>query len=122
MKIDRSLSVQQALERGAALPWAMVRSLSKVTLGPTPAAVDTDELIEARFFSPEEEIRLFRSEDGLCCACLTAEPDDSAIERLCRIQNPSFGASVTVSCTLLADEDGQMNIAYTRLTGWEGVE
>lgn len=122
MKIDKSLSVQQALEQGAALPWALVRSLSQVTLGPAPVTVGTDELIEARFFSTEEEIRLFRSDSELFAARLTAEPEDSTIEQVCRIQNPAFGASVTISSTLQPDEDGQMNIAYTRLAGWEGAK
>lgn len=119
MKIDDLLSVQQALERGAALPWALVRSLSRVTLGPVPADVDTDELIEARFFGPDQEVRLFQTEDGLRAVQLTAEPDDSTIEQVRPIADPAFGGSVTVIYTLQADEDGQMNIAYTRLAGWE---
>ena len=122
MKVDRSLSVQHALELGAALPWALVRSLSQVTLGPAPAAVDTDELIEARFFSADEEIRLFRADGGLRAAHLTAEPDDSTIVQVRRIENPAFGGALTVSSTLQADEDGQMNIAYTRLAGWEDAK
>lgn len=122
MKIDRSLSVQEALQLGAALPWALVRSLSQVTLGPTPVAVDADELLEARFFSADEEIRLFRSEGQLLAVHLTAEPDDNTIVQVHRIENTAFGSSLTVNCTLQPDEDGQMNITYTRLTGWEGVE
>ena len=122
MRIDRSLSVQQALELGTALPWALIRSLSEVTLGPAQAATDTNELIEARFFSANEEIRLFRSDGALHAACLIAEPEDCVIEQVCRIQNPVLGGTITVSSTLQADEDGQMNIAYTRLAGWEDVK
>ena len=122
MKIDRSLSVLEAQQLGAALPWALVRSLSQVTLGPVPVAIDADELLEARFFSADEEIRLFRSEGQLLAVHLTAEPNDNTIVQVHRIENKAFGSSLTVSCTLQPDEDGQMNITYTRLTGWEGAE
>ena len=59
------LQVDQALEQGLSLPYAMIRSYSQVVLGNTPQAVDEEELIEARFFDAENEIRLFRADGGL---------------------------------------------------------
>lgn len=115
------ITVQEALDQGTALPWALVRTLSAVSLGPSPAQIDQDELIEARFFGPEAEIRLFRINGQLRATLLSAETDDSVIKRTYKIENPTFGRSVTVSYTLKADEDGQVNLTSTRLTRWEGT-
>ena len=59
------LQVDRALEQGLSLPYAMIRSYSQVVLGNTPQAVDEEELIEARFFDAENEIRLFRADGEL---------------------------------------------------------
>ena len=116
------LTVQEALERGRALPWAWVRCLSQVTLGPVPADIDREELIEARFFSVGEEIRVFRSCGQLRAVRLQAEPEDNTLERTWQIENPKFGQTVTACYTLEADEDGQMSLGTVRLTGWEWSE
>lgn len=115
-----TLSVQEALEQGRALPWALVRSFSEVTLGAAPAGIDPEELIEARFFSAGEEIRVFRADGRLRAARLRGEPDDAQITRTYAIGNPRFGKTVTVCCLMEADEDGQTNLTTVRLTGWEG--
>lgn len=123
MKVDSdSTQVDRALERGLAMPWAMIRSFSQVTLGPTPRSVDLDELLEARFFSPEAEVRIFRGESGLQTACVEAEEGDVTLERRCGHLNALFGSAVTMRSTLGFDEDGQAYVANTRLTGWEGGE
>lgn len=114
-----TLTVREALERGRALPWALVRSMSEVTLGRTPAEINREELMEARFFSPGEEIRVFRNGGELAAARLEEEPGDSQITRTYDIENPKFGAAITVCFALEADEDGQTNLATARLTGWE---
>lgn len=115
-----TLAVREALERGRALPWALVRSLSEVSLGRTPAETNLEELIEARFFSPGEEIRVFRANGAWAAARLEGEPGDSQITRTYDIENPRFGTAITVCYTLEADEDGQTGLAAARLTGWEG--
>ena len=119
MKIE-PMEVNQALERGLTLSFAMVRALSRVTLGPAPETADLAELLEARFFGPEEEVRLFQGESGLQAARLTAEEGDVALENRRELSNPTFGTAVTVCSTLDFDEDGQAYVASTRLTGWEG--
>ena len=115
------LSVQDAIEQGMALPWALVRSLSSVTLGLTPAEVDQEELLEARFFHAEEEIRVFQVDGRLRAARLCAETKDSRIERTYQISNPKFGKRLTVSYELEADEDGQTYLSVARLVGWEAA-
>lgn len=114
-----SLTVQEALERGSALPWAWVRCLSEVFLGPVPTDIGQEELIEARFFSAGEEIRVFRSCGQLLAVRLLGEPEDNTLERTYQIQNQRFGRAITVCYTLRADEDGQMSLGTPRLTGWE---
>lgn len=116
-----SLTVQEAMERGQDLPWVWVRCLSQVALGPALSDIDREELIEARFFSTEEEIRIFRSCGQLCSVRLCGEPEDNTLERTYQIANKQkFGETITVCYTLEADEDGQVSLGTARLTGWEG--
>lgn len=118
MKID-DLTVQEALERGQTLPWALVRCLSQVTLGPVPTDISQEELIEARFFSADEEIRVFRSCGQLRAVRLYAGLEDNTLEQTRHIKNSKFGRTIKVCYMLEADEDGQMNLTTARLTGWE---
>ena len=116
------LSVQDALAQGRTLPWALVRTLSRVTLGPTPAELNQKELLDARFFHDREEIRVFQTDGGLKAVRLYAEAEDSWIRRTYQIDNPRFGKSLTVSYKLEADEDGQTNLTVARLVGWEAAK
>lgn len=119
MKTER-MDVNAALERGLVLPFALVRSLSRVALGPTPESVDRLELLEARFFDGREEIRIFRDEAGLQAVRLRSEAGDAALEQDLGLMNPMFGKTLRVRRVLEFDEDGQAYIAQTMLTGWEG--
>ena len=115
-----TMAVRQALEQGLVLPFSLIRSLSRVTLGPTPSTVDPDGLLEARFFSAEEEIRVFSGADGLQAAQLTAEPGDVSLKQTYQLMNSSFGTEVTLSREIGFDGDGQAYVSTTRLTGWKG--
>lgn len=118
MKLER-LSVEEALRRGQALPWALVRSLGGMSLGATPKDMETEELVEARFFDAHTEVRLFRRDGALQGAALTQEEGDNILEKAYRIENPAYGARLKMASTLMADEDGQTCIAATRICGWE---
>lgn len=115
-----SMDVQEALGRGQALPFALVRNLSSVTLGPAPETVDLEELIEARFFRAGEEVRIFQGEAGPPAVRLSSEEGDITVEKECRPANPAFGESVTVRQVLDFDADGQAFVSCTLLTGWKG--
>lgn len=118
------MDVWEALDRGQALPFALVRSLSGVTLGPTPETVDLEELIEARFFSAGEEVRIFQGEVGLQAVCLTDGEGDIALDRPpYKLANKlKFGEATIMSKWVLDfDDDGQAFVACTRLTGWKGA-
>lgn len=118
MKYEQ-IQVHEALTAGCALPYALLRFLSRVTLGCTPPQVPEDELLEARFFSSEQEIRVFPGEDGMQAVRLSAEPTDRVLEETYQIENRQFGGSLTVARVLDWDEDGQAYVAATRLTGWK---
>lgn len=114
------LQADQALKQGLGLPYAMIRSYSQVVLGNTPQAVDEDELIEARFFDAENEIRLFCEDGELRGVRLCKESGDVCVESRFCIENPDFGTEIRVCQHLDTDEDGQTYIRTTRLCGWTG--
>lgn len=118
MKLE-CLTAEEALRRGRALPWALVRSLGGMSLGAVPETIETEELVEARFFDAHTEVRLFRRDGALQGAALTEEDGDNMLERVYRIENSAYGARLKLASTLEADEDGQTYIAATRICGWE---
>ena len=90
-----------------------------MSLGATPKYMETEELVEARFFDAHTEVRLFRRDGALQGAALTQEEGDNILEKAYRIENPAYGARLKMASTLMADEDGQTYIAATRICGWE---
>ena len=120
MKWER-LEVQEGLRRGSALPYSWLCSLSSVFLGPTPAEVPLEDLLEARFFGPMEEVRIFRRDGVLHAAVCVEEPEDQVLSETYALQNQSlFGRTLTVHQIIDADEDGQCYVTAVRLAGWEG--
>ena len=115
------LDVQEALRRGSALPHGWICTLSGVLLGPVPAELPLEELVEARLFGPTEEVRLFHREGELQAPVLAEEPGDRVLAETYAIQNKTlFGNELTVHQILDADEDGQCYIAAVRLADWKG--
>lgn len=117
------MEVRRALEAGTSLPYALIRSLSRVTLGPAPAEVDPGELLEARFFNETEEIRIFWDEDlGEHRAVrLTAGPEELCLRETCPLMNEAvFGREITLCREIAFDEDGQAYLSDIRLAGWKG--
>lgn len=124
-------------------PYAMIQTYSRLYLGVNPLSVSgidseawipffQDEeqmkqsLLEARFFSEEAEIRLFRLDNSFQLdsgfqSVLTAETkEDHYLEETCEIANKDkFGGSVTVRRVMDFDEDGQAYVVLTRLSGWK---
>lgn len=118
MKID-FIQPELAIEQGAKLPFAFIRSLSSVTIGKTPKIINLDELLEARFFDEHCEIRIFLLDETLCATRLEEEPDDKILRAEYRL-NPHFGSSITIYRCLdtHSDEDGQTFVSTVRLAGW----
>lgn len=112
--------MMQAIERGRELPFAWVRTLSEVSLGTVPEKIELSELIEARFFSSTQEIRVFRSDNGWNVSERYEKQNGSEMLRVYSIGNPKFGKSLTVAQVLAEDEDGQVYVHDLRLCHWEG--
>ncbi len=113
------LEPQEALQQGTKMPWAFVRSLSRVSLGQTPENVDAAELLEASFFSPQAEIRLWR-ENGRLQAAILTEEDDHGLEEWFDVENRAMGKEIAVRKYIDFDEDGQACVTASRLCGWKG--
>ena len=111
------------LELGEQLPFAYIRTLSAVSLGETPELPDLDELIEARFFDREQEIRIFRKNGSWTCCRIAGEPGDELLEKKFRLENrEKFGEKLTMLYQLEHDEDGQTLISVGRLADWQKEE
>ena len=114
------LTAEEAIRRGLMLPFALIRTVSSVSLGNTPAQIETDELLEARFFSDVQEVRLFRRDGQLQGAVLKQEAAKNYWEKAYRVENPVLGSELVVRYELEADEDGQTYVSAARLAGWKG--
>ena len=90
------------------MPYALVRTLSTETLGPAPVEISPEELLEVRFFSPAEEIRIFQRDGVLEAAALEEDGDETFWDQAYEIANPDF------------DEDGQAYWGHARLMDWKG--
>lgn len=113
-----SIPAEIALTEGQKLPYALIHSLSGVTLGRTPERVEKTELLEARFFDASQEIRVFVRDGRLCGARLTHAEGDKELMQTKKLIGGKFSGSVTLCRVLGADEDGQTYFAATRLAGW----
>ena len=114
------LAAEEAVQRGLTLPFALLRSISSVSLGNTPTQIETEELLDARFFSDTEEVRLFRRDGLLQGVVLKQDADKDYLEKIYRIENPALGSEIVVRYELEADEDGQTYVSAARLAGWKG--
>ena len=114
------LTAEEAIRRGLMLPFALIRTVSSVSLGNTPTQIETDELLEARFFSDVQEVRLFRRDGQLQGAVLKQEAAKNYWEKAYRVENPALGSEIVVRYELEADEDGQTYVSAARLAGWKG--
>ena len=112
------MEVNNAISSGLALPWALIRELSCVTLGSTPAEINKDELLEACFFSPTEEVQIWREDGKRHSAMISDEEGDKAIVKQYRIESPEFGYMLETKRYVAFDEDGQAFVAGSRLCGW----
>lgn len=112
------LVISRAVEEGMQLPYAYVRSLSAVTLGNVQPLPPVEEILEARFFSREKEIRLTDDGNGLYALEITDGENPAYIDWVCRPM-AGFGKRIEKRCYLRYDEDGQASIVCTRLLDWE---
>ena len=136
----QAASVSDGTPPSPRFPYAMIQTYSRLFLGVNPLTdrenrpedwvlfLQTAErieqsLLEARFFSVSEEIRIFRESGSLRAVLLAEEKGDRYLEETCEIANgKKFGGSVTVRRVIGFDEDGQAQVVLTRLSGWKEAE
>lgn len=114
------MTSEEAFDRGASLPWVFLRCYSHAFLGETPEQIDRNEVLEAFFFSEEEEIRIVRADGRLQAARLTEEGE--YVEGSYQISNKQFGERLYIRRSISFDEDGQASFEEPRLCGWKGGE
>lgn len=119
MKLN-TMEPLEALAEGNSLPFALIRSLSAETMGRTPAEIRLEELLEASFFSKDQEIRIFRQGGELRAVALKDDGNGMFLDRDYEIANPAFGTRVTVRTYMEFDEDGQAYWKHFRLMDWKG--
>lgn len=122
--IIRELEPAEAIEFGRTMPYALIRTLSEVSLGHTPPELPSpEEILEARFFSADAEVRIVLNGETLCAALLSEEPGAETVDRTLTLQNPQFGKSVSLRHLIRYDEDGQASLSSGRLYDWkEGAQ
>ncbi len=121
MKQER-LSLEEGLALGTLLPFALVREDSALHLGNAPKKLSLETLQEARFFSSEEEIRFYRREGALYAVKTTSESEEDTKSHTYPCRGKHLGVEVTITEHLEFDEDGQIFVAYRRLTHWKGEQ
>lgn len=118
------LNIEDAKQRGSALPWVLVRQFSSIQMGRTKdIAIDWEEVTEVRFFGETEEIRIFEASGTLCAAALRDAgdevEDETCHDMTCKLEHkPHFGNEITIREYFDYDEDGQLYVAASRLKGW----
>lgn len=118
MKKKLFSSPAEALAEGSAMPYAWIRRADSVFLGKNPGLTDMSGILEARFFGPDGEVRLYDDGFGMEAAWLCEEAEDSVIDSTEALL-PGFGKSLRKRRILAFDEDGQAYTAAQRLLSWE---
>lgn len=116
-------NLTEAYSQALAMPWAYVATDSQLTMGPAPMSVDWSRVLDARFFGPSGEFRIFRQNNSLCAVWIDDTPCpgqlDTIIDRTVEL-NPQFGSFLRLRQHIVFDEDGQACVHTTRLLSWEG--
>ena len=115
-----TLDIEQAVTLGLDQPYAYITRLSEVTVGPTPPAFSPEELLEARFFGPHREVRIWAGEEGVEALCLEDDGQEDFLDLSRQIRTPRFGRELMLRRYLDYDKDGQAYICATRLVDWKG--
>lgn len=127
---EKQMELDAAIDQALSYPLCFVRGWSRVYLGPisdlpeelksTKENPKPAEWIEARFFGkkPVSELRFYHQADY--AILIEVDESDETITRTFPIEMRQFGTTLEKADVLSYDEDGQVSVAATLLTGWEG--
>lgn len=115
LKVEKDTwTPENGMER--AYPYALVYRFGEMYLGKREDISEWDEVLEARFFDADSELHIWNDGDGWHSALVI---DDTAPYLEQEWYNAYSHTGVTVRRYLCADEDGQMQIALTRLASYK---
>lgn len=120
--LTKELSFEDGMLEASACDYGLVHSLSTFDFGDAKELFpfDPEELVEARFFTPETEIHFFKKNGEIRCLKVT---DGEAVfideKRSLVSKFKGLGKKVVIRKYLEPDEDGQMIITGTRLVDVE---
>jgi hypothetical protein len=100
-------------------PFQMTTRLSSVTLGNAEYPVDLTEVLEARYFGPEGEMRFYDDGAGRKAALFSEGEGDPFLDQTSPLI-PGFGENLTSRRCIGFDEDGQGYVEFVRLVDWKG--
>ena len=108
-------------EKMADYEYALVYMISEMILCPVKELpeLDLEECKEARFFSDTGEMHLFEGEDGMEAVEVGDTDAENILVKAYKL-NTKFskaGKCILVQEYLIYDEDGQADVALTRLKG-----
>ena len=118
MKLLEPISVEQALEQAQTLKFVMITELSRVVIGKVPMEIHWDELLEARFFDHDTEIRIFWEDGALKARKVSLRADTPYIKKHYTGLQGNLGSEVSVREYLTFDEDGQAGVSAVCLYDW----
>jgi hypothetical protein len=111
-------SIEQALQQAQKLQFVMVTELSRVVIGKMPMDINWDELLEARFFDHDTEIRIFREDGALKARKVSSERTPHTSKKHYTGLQGNLGSEVSVREYLTFDEDGQAGVSAVCLYDW----
>ena len=119
-----NVPVEEAYQKVKDYEYALLYMISSVNLCRTEEleSVDWDECMEARFFSDKEEMHIFECDGQMMAVEVkdSGEKKDTIVKKYPMNQKfQGVGDKLCVKEYITYDEDGQMQVALTRLCGIE---
>ena len=116
--VSEVLNGHALLDKGYRYGW--IQSISSVQIGDIDSLdINSESLLEARFFNEEKEMHIFNYNDSLKAIETVLEKCDHAIEEK-QILRKKYGKTVTLRNFIDFDpDDGQAFVCRTVLCGYE---
>ncbi|MCD7861992.1 MAG: hypothetical protein LUG61_00420 [Lachnospiraceae bacterium] len=117
----RKISFEEAKTQAGQYSYMLAHMMSEVLFGKT--SLDTfrwEELLDARFFSTDEELHVFKCEKEWRAVIVTDDAEQEDVLTLTYAVAGKYrgaGKELSVRQYLAADEDGQPYVELTRLCG-----
>lgn len=118
MKIEH-VEIENAKNMISGFDYALVYEISKMYLVPVAELtdIDWDEVQEGFFFNGKAQLHIYKDGELLIARCASDEESDICIDREYPLAGKfkGIGKNVIERQYLVADDDGQMCVSYTRL-------